>query len=141
MTECGLFLSEREFFLGATPDALVSCACCGSGIVEVKCPFCKRHYAIEEAAKDPQFCLETCEGQTKLKADHQYYFQVQCQLYVTQKHYCDFVVYTSPDFKTCQIFVERHTLNKPFINKAVDTCQLFYKQCILPELLGKIFTR
>ena len=39
-SECGLFIHETKQFLGASPDLLVECSCCGKGILEVKCPFC-----------------------------------------------------------------------------------------------------
>ena len=38
-----------------------------------------------------------------LKRDHQYYFQVQTQLYVCDKRYCDFVVWGEESF----IHIER----------------------------------
>ena len=38
ITPSGLFISTQFPFIGATPDSLVSCDCCGNGCVEVKCP-------------------------------------------------------------------------------------------------------
>jgi len=38
--KCGLFLHETKQFLGASPNLLVECSCCGKGILEVKCPCC-----------------------------------------------------------------------------------------------------
>ena len=37
--ECGLFIDEQHQFLGATPDLLLECACCGKGVLEIKCPY------------------------------------------------------------------------------------------------------
>ena len=34
--ECGLFISTEYPFIGATPDGLVTCACCSDGICEIK---------------------------------------------------------------------------------------------------------
>ena len=34
--ECGQFIHETKQFLGASPDLLVKCSCCGKGILEVK---------------------------------------------------------------------------------------------------------
>ena len=34
----GLLVSTKYPFLGATPDGLLSCSCCGTGLLEVKCP-------------------------------------------------------------------------------------------------------
>ncbi|KAF0288219.1 Transposable element P transposase [Amphibalanus amphitrite] len=33
---CGLFIDKEHGFLAATPDSLVTCSCCGNGVVEVK---------------------------------------------------------------------------------------------------------
>ena len=35
---CGLFVMQNKSFLGASPDAVVSCSCCGEGVLEIKCP-------------------------------------------------------------------------------------------------------
>uniref|UniRef100_A0A1X7TTG2 YqaJ viral recombinase domain-containing protein n=1 Tax=Amphimedon queenslandica TaxID=400682 RepID=A0A1X7TTG2_AMPQE len=36
ITKSGLFINHASPFLGASPDALVDCLCCGSGICEIK---------------------------------------------------------------------------------------------------------
>lgn len=33
---CGLFISKQNAFIGASPDGLVQCKCCGQGICEIK---------------------------------------------------------------------------------------------------------
>ena len=35
-----LFVHPRNLCIAASPDAIMSCVCCGVGTVEVKCPFC-----------------------------------------------------------------------------------------------------
>ena len=35
--QCGLIINSDYQFMGASPDALVSCQCCGKGVVEFKC--------------------------------------------------------------------------------------------------------
>ena len=40
--ECGFFISLTVAYIGASPDALVSCNCRGNGCLEVKCPFDSR---------------------------------------------------------------------------------------------------
>ena len=37
--ECGLHIVPEMPLLGASPDGIVSCHCCGKGVIEVKCPF------------------------------------------------------------------------------------------------------
>ena len=46
---CGLFLSENDPYLGASPDGLVSCSCCGDGCIEIKYPYCHKDDFIFEA--------------------------------------------------------------------------------------------
>ena len=33
----GLFVDKNKIYIGASPDALVECDCCGKGLVEIKC--------------------------------------------------------------------------------------------------------
>ncbi|EEC20059.1 hypothetical protein IscW_ISCW022943, partial [Ixodes scapularis] len=42
----GLLVSPEKPFLAASPDGVVSCLCCGSAILEVKCPWTVRHAMI-----------------------------------------------------------------------------------------------
>ena len=37
VTESGLFLDSTGPYLGASPDLLVHCTCCGAGLSEIKC--------------------------------------------------------------------------------------------------------
>ena len=52
-------------------------------------------------------------------------------MYVTQRGYCDFVIWTSNT-----LHVERITPDKVLIESALPPVQKFFKCCILPELLG-----
>ena len=138
ISSSGFFVSTEHPFLGATPDALIECECCGAGVVEVKCPLCAEKSSIEEATeKVRNFCLKTCsDGTLQLKRDHSYFYQCQLQMYVTQRGYCDFVIWTPNT-----LHVERITPDKVLIESALPAVQKFFKRCILPELLGKWYTR
>ncbi|KAJ8963022.1 hypothetical protein NQ317_006157, partial [Molorchus minor] len=39
ITNVGFYISSQHPEFGASPDALVSCDCCGMGCVEIKCPY------------------------------------------------------------------------------------------------------
>ena len=58
----GLFLHPSYSFMGATPDGIVYCSCCGSGTLEIKCPYICRERSFEEVAKENNlaFCLQLC---------------------------------------------------------------------------------
>ena len=68
ISESGLVVNPDYPEIGASPDAVVYCSCCGQGLVEVKCPYC---------ATDPaeHKCLTTDDtGCTTLDINHEYYF-------------------------------------------------------------------
>ena len=73
----GLHVDINDPYLGATPDCIVSCECCGVGLLEIKCPF-KYKNSILSDIDDRQFYLEKDRtGELKLKSSHDYYAQVQ----------------------------------------------------------------
>ena len=123
----GLVISNAHVFLGASPDSFVSCDCCGDGIVEVKCPQSVSSKPTVHSAE----CLTTDEmGNVHLKRSHNYYAQVQGQLGVCNKPYCDFVVYSEFD-----IFVERILFDSNYWLQMKDMLVEFYVKYLLPECL------
>jgi hypothetical protein len=136
--KCGLFISSDHPFLGASPDGIVQCSCCGRGICEVKCPYCHRDDTIEDAVEDGKFCLEklsNTEDHFQLKRDHAYYYQVQAQLHCTGAPYCDFILYTNED-----IFVERIEVDLSFLEENIAKAKVLFENSILPELLGRWYS-
>uniref|UniRef100_A0A3P9DHM0 YqaJ viral recombinase domain-containing protein n=1 Tax=Maylandia zebra TaxID=106582 RepID=A0A3P9DHM0_9CICH len=93
--KCGFIINPSFPELGATPDALVKCECCGKGCVEIKCPYKHRNNNLLQACEDDRFCLRLTDGRVELKQTHIYYKQVQTQIFVTKSHFCDFVVWTT----------------------------------------------
>lgn len=127
----GLILNEAFPQFGASPDGLISCECCGDGCLEIKCPYsCKNCSGIEVS------WLEYKDGTVKLKQKHPYYYQVQMSLYVTDRHYCDFFVWTPYASHLIRINKDINLWNE-MSSKAKD----FHRLCMMPELLGKFFTR
>ena len=136
ISECGFSIHPTWPFLGATPDGRVSCPACGSGCVEVKCPHCV--LSFDEAIDSRRdFCLERNNEtqQFNLKRTHQYYYQVQLQLAVTQCNFCDFVVWLKDS-----IHIERIHYDSAFFLSHLPRVTDFFKKCVLPELLSKWFT-
>ena len=37
--ECGIFIDKTKQYLGASPDLLIECSCCGKEVVEIKNSF------------------------------------------------------------------------------------------------------
>lgn len=64
------------------------------------------------------------------------WLQVQCQLFCTSRAYCDFIVWTCKD-----VHIERIYPDEQFWLECVEKAQLFFSNAILPELIGKWFSR
>jgi len=95
VTPAGFLVSTLKPMFGASPDSFTVCACCGTGVLEVKCPYCVQNTSLEDVAVKSSFYLsKLSNGKFKLNHDHQYFYQCQLQLMVTERAHCDFVVWT-----------------------------------------------
>ena len=142
LTRCGLFINDKHPFLHATPDFLTSCDCCGLGCGEVKCPISLRDYDFEKYTLEKNACLEKVDSVFCLKRHHNYYFQVQQQLFtlIDRKHFDFAVCAISPDRKP-QIVKERVYPDSKHWDTVVPKLEAFWRVCILPEILGRWYTR
>ena len=129
--QSGLVVSASHPYIGASPDGIIDCDCCGLGILEVKCPYCIR-------MEDPS--TASCLQNDTLDSSHQYYYQVQTQLFACCSSYADFVIAT---FGESQVkFVTRRILrDENLISEFLQKAEQFFKLCILPELVGKWYSR
>ena len=139
----GLFISNEWPYIGASPDGIINCTCCGTGVLEVKCPYSHQGERISEcAASDKNFCLKYSSDNTLyLDQKHEYYYQVQTQLFVLDVDYCDFCVCTFTADEESDLYIERIVKNRKFWDDCILRAGLFFRTCILPELLGKWYTR
>ena len=48
----GMFIDRGA---GASPDGIITCTCCGKGVLEVKCPFCVKDCLPQE--NQDNFCI------------------------------------------------------------------------------------
>ena len=132
LSESGFVINPKYPFMGATPDGVGSCDCCGEVLLEIKCPYCRRAADVDDNVD----CLEQRNDKLSLKLSHAYYYQVQCQLLLTNKEFCDFVVWTEKAF-----FMERIAFDESFCEKMVDRATQFFKKVLLPELIGKVHSQ
>ena len=72
--ECGLFLHEDMPYVGGSPDRIITCDCCGSSCLEVKCPFSIRHKTPTDPEVNIQF-LKRSDGIVSLLTNHKYFTQ------------------------------------------------------------------
>ena len=128
----GLLVSTKYPFMGATPDGIVSCSCCGTGLLEVKCPYKYRDINPSDIT-DANFYLQTEVDTTKvLDQTHDYYYQVQAQMGIWNKKYCDFVCWTIKGY-----VITRIQYNNEFFEGFVEKCKHFFDTYVLPELMTR----
>ena len=98
ISECGLFVDAQMPYIGASPDRLVSCSCCGDGVLEVKCPSSCRDG--ERTVQEMPYLPLKAGHITRVNLDkkHQYYYQVQAQMAVTGRLWTDFFVYSDNSY-------------------------------------------
>lgn len=86
-------------------------------------------------AKLSEACgLRLNKDELKLDSKHRYYYQVQCQLFVTEMAYCEFVVWTKKD-----LFVQSLMPDEHFRNVNLPKAITFYKKVVLPEVIINCF--
>lgn len=132
--QCGLFVSEDQPFIAATPDGIISCDCCGKQLVEVKCPFSIKDEKLYE--NENFYLKKDHDGEFRLDREHEYFFQVQTQMGVTQIESCLFVVWTTQD-----VHIEQILFDQAMWQEMCFTAEHFFYTALLPELVGKFYTR
>ena len=70
------------------------------------------------------------DGKLSMSTIHDYYYQVQGQLSICNKPYCDFICWTKKG-----IFCERIFKNANFFDLILPSLKAFFLKFILPELL------
>ncbi|XP_033740302.1 uncharacterized protein LOC117327441 [Pecten maximus] len=130
VAKAGFCISFSKPFLGASPDGHVFCACCGKGLLEIKCPYNMRQTTLMEALKDKTFCLDA--DTFSVKRNHKYFAQVQLQMYACDGQYTDFVVWSPND-----CVISRIRRDDAFIDEMVESLEQFWKCVVLPELLTR----
>ena len=92
--ESRLFISQAYPYLGASPDGVITCNCCGEGILEIRLSLTKGDKLISEYITQPEFCLTYNDSnKISLKNTHSYMQQIQHQMFVTGRLYCGFEVF------------------------------------------------
>ncbi|KAL0884189.1 hypothetical protein ABMA27_016194 [Loxostege sticticalis] len=115
--ECGLFINKEKPYLGASPDGLLG----HETVVEVKCPYSTRFCLINPVTVP---YLYQTNGILQIKRNHPYYYQIQGQLYCTNRKYCNLIIYTYKDMQV--LYIER---DENFIAEMIDK----FKKTILKK--------
>ena len=123
--------------MGASPDAVVHDPSSTEqfGLAEVKCPYSCRHLTPIDAAESSDFCSAVevdTSGERHLKLnEHMYYSQIQGQMAITERHWCDFIVYTE---RGVSIPFDAEFRNTKLLPKLIE----FFENCLAPEIVSPI---
>lgn len=78
------------------------------------------------------FLTSSPDGTITLDKKHEYYLQVQGQLYCTDRQVCKFVVYTFRDLKVIKIKRD-DTFIAAMINKLLDFFHTYYEDALVDK--------
>ena len=127
-----LFVNPDFPPLGTSPDGLISCKCCGKGLLQNRCPY---KYGEWDSATvvDPksQMIVRALHPSQK----HDYYLQVQGQLAICNKDCSNFICRTPQG-----MHVERINRELEAIDAIRPSLDAFFKDVLLPRLLRGPFS-
>ena len=135
----GLVINVDHPHLGTSPDGVVDCCekcqdrC---GVLEIKCPYKHRNASVYEACQDKSFCCSVLKGKISLKKTHSFYYQIQGQMALTGRHWCDFFVWTLKGH-----YVERIPFDASFWKEMSSKLNLFYEHYVVPEFFTERIKR
>jgi len=127
----GLFVLKSHPYIGASPDNIFVCSCCGPACVEYKCPYSIKDLTVQEGYHKTDF-LENVNGKLQLKRTHKYYFQVQGQMALTGHQTTYFVVWTLKG----QPLIEKIPFDLNLWQDVVSKLIIFFKSYVQRVLLG-----
>ena len=135
--ETGLSLSKDKPYLGASLDRIVTIMDTGEKWgMEIKSPFSKAGMTVDEACKAKNFFLEKlADGSVQLKRNHNYFCQIQGQLYCSliPLEGIFLVVYFGENMP---LFIEKiHFDNSKWRDDLLPKIDYFYRRAFFPEVL------
>ena len=135
----GFVISKEYPFLGASPDAVVHDPHSRDafGLAEVKCPFPCRSVTPFEACSSPGFCSSLTsnsngERTLQLRCSHIYFAQIQGQMAITERNWCDFIIYTEKGINVERIRFDEHYWKQELLPKLTP----FFDNCFAPEVVS-----
>lgn len=136
----GLIIDSMCNFFAVSPDATCKCDCCGTYLLEIKCPYSMSHphSTIQDLLnlKDPYILLEN--GVYKINKKHSYYYQLQIQMSVCRLQFSYLYVW-SPKPQFC---LKIPLLFEPgFWQENSVKAFRFAKTVIVPELMNSFYTK
>ena len=128
--KCGMKVKSDQVYIGASPDGLVSCDCCGEGLLEIKCPS-----SVAHTVPSPDN-LPYLQNDGNISKNHMYYSQVQLQMGVWEKSWCDFFVYTKHGNARIRVPFDQERWDELLV-----TCEHFFRLKLAKELVTREYLK
>ena len=126
----GLFVSSDLPFLAASPDYVLHCNCCGTSVIEIKCPLRLSNLSVKEHYSEVEF-LHKVDDIVQLKTTHPYYTQILMQMAIAKAAQGYFVTWSPTD-----AVIQKIKFDSKHWSIIQANLSLFYKKYILPCLLN-----
>lgn len=120
VSECGLYLSVEQPYLGASPDGIVTCGCCEPALLEIKCPTNDLNVL---SYLDETLQLKKCNS----------YAQIQGQMAVTGIHRTYFFIFHSANQHHIQVVL----CDKKCSDSMLSNLHHSYTTYVVPRLLNE----
>lgn len=133
--DCGLWINPKFPGIGASPDGLVEDVRNKTfGLLEIKCPKILEHvgptdlHVLTPQQRNSFCCILLKPRCIILKRNHQYHYQIQTQMAITGRQWCDFVVWTAKGYH-----IERIKYDANFIEPILNRISIFHQNILAPE--------
>ena len=139
VSEAGLLIDAKRLWSASSVDGLCedSSSQDPSGLVEIKCPYTTEDLSLSELASQRSnfYLKQDSNGVLKMNKNHNYHSQVQHQMGVTARSWCDFVVYLKNQHREL-LFVECVDFDEDYYMTVIlPKTYKFFCEGVVPELL------
>ena len=135
MKTSGLIINPCWPHMGASPDGIDECSCCGVRYLEIKCTHSYRNSNIQALIDNDLYIYRDSNSKVLIKQYHEYYYQMQTQILVSRFEKCHFLIWTMKDY--CLIEVKAKKIRQ---DEIITKSTLLFQNAILLKLLSKYFT-
>lgn len=134
---CGLIINQKYPYFAASPDGLVNCECHGDGCIVIKClKILSSGASMDVLTSKPNNILNKQETGYSIEETHEFFYQIQLQIHLVELEYCDFIIWSPNEILPLRIYPDID-----FWNEAFEKASTFHKSVVMPELLGKFYTK
>ncbi|XP_078491367.1 uncharacterized protein LOC108949340 [Ciona intestinalis] len=130
VVDTGLYIYQKNVFLGCSPDGVVECNCNAElhrkkWLIEIKCPFTYKYKPSKLAARYIGCIYD--DGQWMLHSSSKYYPQIQGQMGITRILHCSLVVYTTKGITVVEV-----PFDKNFFDSMIENLVNFQTLYLFP---------